>query len=175
MLFRSWVVDSPTGTITFGTSNINFALFSTAQVYSAGTGLSLTNTTFSIANTTVTAGTYGDSGTVAQFTVNAQGQINAASNVSINASSISVGTLSNARTTASAANGASTIVSRDANGSFTANVVTATDVNSTNVTATTGSFTNLSGNGSALTAINASNISSGTIGNAYTKIGRAHV
>ena len=156
------------GTITFGSTNITFAQIGSAQIYSAGTGLSLTNTTFSISNTAVTAAQYGNDGNVAQITVNAQGQLTNAANVAINASSITVGTLANARTTASDANGASTIVARDATGSFTANTVTATDVNSTNVTATTGSFTNVSGNGAAISAINASNISSGTIANART-------
>ncbi len=113
------------GTITFGTTNLTFAQISSAQVYSAGTGLNLTNLAFSISNTAVTAAQYGNDGAVGQFTVNAQGQITNAANVSINASSISVGTLANGRTTAASANGASTIVARDANGSFTANVITA--------------------------------------------------
>jgi hypothetical protein len=156
------------GTITFGSTNITFAQISSSQIYAAGTGLNLANLTFSISNTAVTAATYGDSGNVAQVTVNAQGQLTNAANVAINASSITLGTLANARTTASDANGASTIVSRDTNGSFTANVITATDVNSTNVTATTGSFTNITGNAIALTAINASNITSGTLDNART-------
>ena len=45
----SYVVNSPTGTITFGTSNITFAEFSKAQVYSTNVsaGLSLTGTVFS--------------------------------------------------------------------------------------------------------------------------------
>jgi len=156
------------GTITFGTTNITFAQISSAQIYAAGTGLNLSNLTFSISNTAVTAAQYGNDGAVGQFTVNAQGQITNAANVSINASSISVGTLANARTTANSANGASTIVARDANGSFTANVITATDVNATNVSATTGTFTNISGNGATVTNINASNITSGTINNAFT-------
>ena len=71
----------------------------------------------------------------------------------INASNISSGTISNARTTAASANGASTIVARDASGNFTANAVTTTSI---------------SGNGIALTALNASNIASGTIANART-------
>ena len=151
------------GTITFGTTNLTFAQISSAQIYAAGTGLNLANLTFSIANTTVTAAQYGNDGAVGQFTVNAQGQLTNAANVSINASSISVGTLANARTTANAANGASTIVARDSNGSFNANVVTATTVN-----ATTGNFTNITANAAGLTDINASNISSGTISNART-------
>ena len=156
------------GTITFGSTNITFAQISSSQIYAAGTGLNLANLTFSIANTAVTANTYGNDGAVGQFTVNAQGQITNAATVSVNASAISLGTLANARTTADSANGASTIVSRDANGSFAANVITATDVNSTNVTATTGAFTSVSGNGVALTAINASNVTSGTLDNART-------
>jgi hypothetical protein len=36
------------GTITFGTTNITFAQISSAQIYSAGTGLTLTGTTFSL-------------------------------------------------------------------------------------------------------------------------------
>jgi len=163
-----------TGTITFGTTNITFAQISSAQIYSAGTGLTLANTTFSITNTAVTPATYGNAGAVATFTVNAQGQITNAANTSINASSITLGTLDNARTTASASNGANTIVLRDSAGSFTANTITATDVNSTNVTATTGSFTSVSGNGIALTAINASNISSGTLANARTTANTAN-
>jgi len=45
----AWIVDSPSGTITFGTSNIQFAQFSSSQVYSANTqaGISLTGTVFS--------------------------------------------------------------------------------------------------------------------------------
>ena len=44
----AYVVSAPSGTITFGTSNITFATFSTSQVYDAGDGLTLTNTTFSV-------------------------------------------------------------------------------------------------------------------------------
>ena len=44
----AYILSSPAGTITFGTTNIVFAEFSTSQVYNAGTGLTLTNTTFSV-------------------------------------------------------------------------------------------------------------------------------
>jgi hypothetical protein len=157
------------GTITFGTTNITFAQISSAQIYSAGTGLNLANLTFSIANTAVTASTYGSDGNVAQFTVNAQGQITNAANVAINASSITTGTLPNAQTTASSANGASTIVLRDTNGSFNANVGTFTTVNATN-----GNFTNITGNAVAITDINASNVTSGTLDNARTTANSAN-
>lgn len=51
--------------------------------YSAGTGLSLSGTTFSLANTAVSAGTYGSATQVAQFTVDAQGRITSVSNVTV--------------------------------------------------------------------------------------------
>jgi hypothetical protein len=45
----AYIVDAPSGTITFGTSNIQFAQFSQSQVYSANTqaGISLVGTVFS--------------------------------------------------------------------------------------------------------------------------------
>ena len=89
---------------------------------------------------------------------------NGAGLTDINASNISSGTISNARTTAASANGASTIVLRDSNGSFAGNVITGT----------TGTFTSVSGNGVALTAINASNITSGTVATARLGSGTAN-
>jgi hypothetical protein len=70
----------------------------------------------------------------------------------LNASNISSGTIANARTTATSSNTANAIVARDASGNFSAATISAT----------------FSGNGAALNSLNASNISSGTIGNAYT-------
>lgn len=77
----------------------------------------------------------------------------------MNASVINTGTIGNAYTTAASANGASTIVARDASGNFTANVITATSI---------------SASGSSLTSLNASAINSGTIGNAYTTAASAN-
>ena len=55
------------GTITFGTTAITFTQVSSAQVYSAGTGLTLTNTTFSL--TAPVATTLGGTG-LTSFTAN---------------------------------------------------------------------------------------------------------
>ena len=71
------------GTITFGTTAITFAQISATQIYSAGTGLTLTGTQFSISNTAVAAGAYGSATQVGTFTVNAQGQLTAAANTTV--------------------------------------------------------------------------------------------
>jgi len=97
----AFILSAPTGEITFGTSNIVFSTFSTSQVYDAGTGLTLSGTTFNVnaSQTQVTA----------------------------------IGTL------------ASLSVSGNANVG--------------NIGATNGVFTNVSGNGSALTSITGANVS----------------
>jgi len=71
------------GVITFGTTAITFVQISATQIYSAGTGLTLTGTQFSIGNTAVAAGAYGSATQVGTFTVNAQGQLTAAANATV--------------------------------------------------------------------------------------------
>jgi hypothetical protein len=73
---------------------------------------------------------------------------------SLNASAVSSGTLSNDRTTAASANGASTIVARDASGNFAGAVITATTVNATTVNATTVNATTFNGSGAGITTLN---------------------
>ena len=82
-------------------------------------------------NTNAVAATY--TGNVVALNYSTAGNVSATNLIgagltitSINASNISAGTIANARTTAASANGASTIVARDSNGSFAGNVVTAT-------------------------------------------------
>ena len=77
-----WVTTANAGG-TMGTTAINWVQFSGAGTYTAGTGLTLTGTQFSITNTTVTAAAYGSATQVGTFTVNAQGQLTAAANVTV--------------------------------------------------------------------------------------------
>jgi hypothetical protein len=159
------------------TGNVSAANFSTAGNATAtnfiGAGLTITSINASnisagtIANARTTAASANGASTIVArdsngsfsanvgtfVTVSGAHSGNGAGLTDINASNISSGTISNARTTAASANGASTIVARDSSGNFTANAITTTSI---------------SGNGVALTAINASNITSGTISNART-------
>ena len=112
----SWVQQTPLP-ITVGTTALVFAQFGAPLTYSAGTGLTESPAyTFNIANTAVTAGTYGSASQVPVFAVNAQGQLTLVTNTAIaiasgavsglaasattdttNASNISSGTLGTAR------------------------------------------------------------------------------
>jgi hypothetical protein len=85
--------------IIIGTTNLTFTQFSASQVYSAGTGLTLAGTTFSITNTGVSAASYGTASAVPTIAVNAQGQITSAVDtpIAIAASAITSGTLGVAR------------------------------------------------------------------------------
>jgi hypothetical protein len=88
-----WVQTEPVTTI--GSDPIIWSQFSGAGTYSAGTGLTLAGSQFSITNTAITAGAYGSATQVGTFTVNQQGQLTLAGNTSIaiNANQVTSGIL----------------------------------------------------------------------------------
>jgi hypothetical protein len=152
--------------ITVGTTAIVFQQFSAPITYTAGTGLNESPAyTFNIANTTVSANTYGSASAVPVFAVNAQGQLTSVTNtnIAISGSAVSgaisgqAGSVANALTLgtyltgtsfngssavtatvdATSANTASKVVARDASGDFSAGTITATLTgNATNVSGT---------------------------------------
>mgnify|MGYP003332399633 CR=1 FL=1 len=144
-----WVTTAAsTGTI--GVTAMPWTQFSGAGTYSAGTGLSLIGTTFSIANTGVTAASYGSASQTLTATVNAQGQLTAlaATNIAIAASQIASGTIDTARISGAytGITGVGTLldltVTNTITGSINGNAATATTAGSATTSTTA---TNLAG------------------------------
>jgi hypothetical protein len=154
----SWVQQTPLP-ITVGTTAIVFSQFGAAGVtYTAGTGLTLTGTVFSITNTAVAAASYGSASSVATFSVNAQGQLTTAATTAIAIANTQVSGLG----TMSTQNANSVAITGGAIDGATVGATTATTVRGTTVTATTqfdgpgtgltGTATSLSIGGNAATA-----------------------
>ena len=80
----AFIVSGPSGTITFGTSNITFSVFSSSQVYTGGTGITVSGTTISAnaSQTQITA-----VGTLSTLSVSG--------NVTFSGASVNVGNVSN--------------------------------------------------------------------------------
>jgi hypothetical protein len=80
---------------TLGVTAMNWSNFSVASSYTAGTGLTLIGTQFSITNTGVSAATYGSASSVPVIAINAQGQATSVTNtnIAINGNQITSGTI----------------------------------------------------------------------------------
>lgn len=80
---------------TIDVTAVNWSQFTTSATYSAGTGLSLTGTVFSITDTGVTASSYGSASKTVTLAINAQGQATSASqqDIAIAGSQITSGTI----------------------------------------------------------------------------------
>ena len=149
------------GTIVFGTTAITFVQISDSTLYTAGTGLTLTGTQFSISNTAVTAGAYGSASSVGTFTVNAQGQLTAAASAAIAIANTQVSGLG----TMSTQNANLVSITGGSIDGTSVGTTTASTVRGTTVTATTdfsGPGTSLTGTAAGLsiggTAANATNV-----------------
>jgi hypothetical protein len=139
----AWVQQTPPP-ITVGTTAIVFQQFAAPITYTAGTGLSESPAfTFNIANTAVTAATYGSASAVPVFAVNAQGQLTSVTNtnIAINGSAVT-GAISGAAGSVANVLSAGTGLSYTSGTTFDGSV--ARTLNLANTAVTAGSFTNAS-------------------------------
>ena len=158
-----WVCTvDPGGTL--GVTAVTWVQFSGAGTYTAGTGLTLTGTQFSITNTAVTAGSYGSATQVGTFTVNAQGQLTLAGNTTVTPAVGSITGLGTGVATALAVNvgtAGAFVVNGGALGTPSSGTVTnLTGTASININGTVGATTPTTG---AFTTISATGVITSTL------------
>jgi hypothetical protein len=157
-----WVQIDPVTVV--GTSPVTWIQFSGSGAYTAGTGLTLSGTQFSITNTAVTAGAYGSATQVGTFTVNAQGQLTLAGNTMVTPAVGSITGLGTGTATALAVNvgtAGSVVVNGGALGTPSSGTVTnLTGTASININGTVGATT---ANTGAFTTISASGVITSTV------------
>ena len=158
-----YCTSQPGGTL--GVTAIVWSNFSVAASYTAGTGLTLASSQFSITNTGVAAATYGSASTVPVVAVNAQGQITSATNTTIaiaNTQVSGLGTMSTQNANNVAITGG-TITGTPISGSTVGgSTITASTQFSGPGTGLTGTASGLSIGGNAATATSATSATTAT-------------
>jgi len=163
---------------TLGTTAINWSNFSVASTYTAGTGLTLAGTQFSITPVGA-AGTYGSASSVPVFITNASGQVTSVTNTAISIANTAVSGLG----TMSTQNANTVAITGGTLDAVTIGGTTAGAITGTTITANTqfvGAGTGLTGTasglsiggnaatatsaGSATTAVTATNLAGGATG-----------
>jgi hypothetical protein len=162
----AWVnTNLPGGTL--GVTSITFVRFSNTAVYTAGTGLTLTNYVFSI-TPVGTAGTYGSASAVPVFVTNASGQVTSVTNTAIaiaNTQVSGLGTMSTQNANAVAITGGTidgTTIGGSTAAAVTGTIVTANTYFSGAGTNLTGTASGLSIGGNAATATSATSATTAT-------------
>ena len=167
-----WACTIPTSG-TLGVTNITWSQLASASAYFAGTGLSLAGYTFSIANTGVSAASYGTASSVPTLAINAQGQITSASNTAISIANTQVtglGTMSTQNANNVAITGG-TITGTPISGSTVGgSTITAATQFSGPGTGLTGTASGLSIGGNAATATSATTAGSATTATTATNL-----
>ena len=162
----AWVdTNLPGGTL--GVTSITFVRFANTAIYSAGTGLTLTNYVFSI-TPVGTAGTYGSASAVPVFVTNASGQVSSVTNTPIaiaNTQVSGLGTMSTQNANSVAITGGTingTTIGGSTAAAVTGTIVTANTYFSGAGTNLTGTASGLSIGGNAATATSATSATTAT-------------